>query len=645
MSSTYLHKVKSKISFTEILVPRRSRDNEQAASHFTLVHPKRIPFLGSPLRQTEAEHEIAEHHHGAAKEVDHESLHSGQQQERLSRGEPPLKRSHESSVIQLFYDLFFVANLTTFTGVHEVNDPDTLKSYIGFFALLWFTWFHVAIFDIRFGADSIVERVFKALQFGVMTGFAVVGPSFNVGFESTDQKAINAAVAFQNLAIIMMVSRLVLALQYAIVVIQLRKYKKAMLPLILHVVVLVITAFTFLGTKFAFTPENGSRPLIVWYIIVGVEAGTILLVSGLKRWWFLSFRKTCVVERFGLLTLIILGEGIIGLCSTVQRVGQDGSRGLDVIGMIICSVATIYSMWMLYFDQAETNAVGRLRQQVWILCHFPYHLGILFLVEGCSQLSLFRKVADTWAAPLEDLETVTGSLSLNTTSAVDMLAEYVQTTFEKYYSSFESGQGELKFPANPTILNQTVESIKQLAEQTDFTVPTFNSTSLEFDIDSYIVDAWEEFAVFAANNIGFVAPAKVTADKSATSDDVINELIQDTLTTVLYYFFISAALALAMTAVLMTLGKRHKIFGDWLNIGFRLLVSLGILIFFIVVAAWNMDPNYRGADFGDYVSGPWILPTITITLLVVVAVDHVLRNWTHAVVTRRNKTAVIGVAR
>ncbi|CAF9926688.1 MAG: hypothetical protein GOMPHAMPRED_004214 [Gomphillus americanus] len=643
MSSTYLHKVKSKVPFTKILAPRRSRHNEQAASHFTLVHPKRIPFLGSPLRQTDVEDEIAKYH-GAAKEVDRESPHKGYQQEYLSYGEPPLKRSHESSVIQLFYDLFFVANLTTFTGVHEVNDPDTLKSYIGFFALLWFTWFHVAVFDIRFGADSIVERVFKALQFGVMTGFAIVGPSFNVGFESADQQAINAAIAFQNLAIIMMISRLVLALQYLIIVIQLRHYKKAMLPLFLHVLVLVITGFTFLGTKFAFTPENGSRSLIAWYIIVAFEAGAILLISGLKRWRFLSFQRTCVVERFGLLTLIILGEGVIGLCSTVQKVGQNGPLSLDVIGMIVCSIAIIYSMWMLYFDQAETKAVGRFRQQLWILCHFPYHLGILFLVEGCSQLSLFRKVADTWAAPLQDLEATTVSLSLNTTSVVDMLAEYVQTTFEKYYSSFESGRGELKFPANTTALNQTVESIKQLAEETNFTIPTFNSTSLEFDIDSYIVDAWEEFAVFAANNLGFVAPAKVTADKSATSDDVINELIQDTLTTVLYYFFISAALALAMTAVLMTLGRRHKILGDWLNIGFRFLVSSGILIFFIVMAIWNMDPNYRGVDFGDYISGPWIMPTITIILLVVVAADHILRTWTHAVVTRRNKTMATGAA-
>lgn len=35
--------------------------------------------------------------------------------------EPVLKRAHEASTIQLFFDLFFVANLTTFSTIHEVD--------------------------------------------------------------------------------------------------------------------------------------------------------------------------------------------------------------------------------------------------------------------------------------------------------------------------------------------------------------------------------------------------------------------------------------------------------------------------------------------------------------------------------------------
>lgn len=35
---------------------------------------------------------------------------------------PPFKHRHEASTIELFYDLFFVANLATFTNNHEIVD-------------------------------------------------------------------------------------------------------------------------------------------------------------------------------------------------------------------------------------------------------------------------------------------------------------------------------------------------------------------------------------------------------------------------------------------------------------------------------------------------------------------------------------------
>lgn len=38
---------------------------------------------------------------------------------------------HEASLIELFFDLFFVANLATFTAVHEITNGATARAYIG----------------------------------------------------------------------------------------------------------------------------------------------------------------------------------------------------------------------------------------------------------------------------------------------------------------------------------------------------------------------------------------------------------------------------------------------------------------------------------------------------------------------------------
>jgi hypothetical protein len=81
---------------------------------------------------------------------------------------PAFHRHAEATTSELFYDLFFVANLTTFTSNLEINDRNSLTAYIGFFALLWLTWYQVSLYDVRFSADSVFERIAKGIHFGVM---------------------------------------------------------------------------------------------------------------------------------------------------------------------------------------------------------------------------------------------------------------------------------------------------------------------------------------------------------------------------------------------------------------------------------------------------------------------------------------------
>ena len=103
---------------------------------------------------------------------------------------PAFERHEESTAIELFYDLFFVANLTTFSNIHEINSPKTLTSYVGFFCILWFTWCITSLYDIRFVTDSLLSRVSKGVHLGVMVGLAVLGPKFDTTKVSPQLKVI-----------------------------------------------------------------------------------------------------------------------------------------------------------------------------------------------------------------------------------------------------------------------------------------------------------------------------------------------------------------------------------------------------------------------------------------------------------------------
>jgi hypothetical protein len=153
---------------------------------------------------------------------------------------PEFRRYEDATNIELFYDLFFVANLTTFTDVLDINDSSTLQAYAGFFSILWFLWAQVTLFDVRFVTDSVLERIGKAAQFGVMVGLAVVGPNFDPS--NQEQRT------FRSLSIILMLSRVVLGLQYGGVLYHVWYYKNSKLPVAGVMASNFIAALIYLGT-------------------------------------------------------------------------------------------------------------------------------------------------------------------------------------------------------------------------------------------------------------------------------------------------------------------------------------------------------------------------------------------------------------
>lgn len=196
-----------------------------------------------------------------------------------------------------------------FSQVHEVSNLEKLTSYIGYFCLLWFTWALVGLFDVRFVADSIFERIARAGHLGVMIGLAVVAGDFHP--HSQDRKT------FQTLSFCLMTSRFILAIQYATVIWHVRKYPRTKRPLALMAMIHFVAAVVYLGIAFSFT-EHDSLIYIAWYILAFVEMALNIGLSLVSD--VLSLKGTHLVNRMILLTFIIIGEGVIIVCHTVAKI-------------------------------------------------------------------------------------------------------------------------------------------------------------------------------------------------------------------------------------------------------------------------------------------------------------------------------------
>jgi low temperature requirement protein LtrA len=93
--------------------------------------------------------------------------------------------------------------------------------------------------------------------------------------------------------------------------------------------------------KFSLLHE--STLTIIRYVVVCCEAAVIIAISCVER--VVNFKHTHLVERVGLLTLIIMGEGIIGMTKSVAILLQHSTAvSASDIGVVIAAVLLIVSL-------------------------------------------------------------------------------------------------------------------------------------------------------------------------------------------------------------------------------------------------------------------------------------------------------------
>lgn len=198
------------------------------------------------------------------------------------------------------------------------------------------------MYDVRFYVDSIFTRLCKFVTFGIMVSF--------VGFSSLYFAIQNNTTsrAFQGLALVLFGSRILLVIQYSTVMFFVREFDKTLVPMILTMFVYVLSAIGFLSTWLtdmkvtALMGVTGSKHVRIWYAVIAAETIAIIVIACI--WRILSFKHTHLVERVGLLTLIILGEGIIGIVKSTSYVTQGSNIPLaQETGIVASAVLIIVS--------------------------------------------------------------------------------------------------------------------------------------------------------------------------------------------------------------------------------------------------------------------------------------------------------------
>jgi low temperature requirement protein LtrA len=127
-------------------------------------------------------------------------------------------------------------------------------------------------------------------------------------------------------------------------------------PLLCCIICFFVAAAVFFLMILGFhgDAETSSKSIYaIWWIVMFSEVVTIVTVS--CKWRVLSFKATHLVERMGLLTLIVIGEGAIGVSKTVSEImGKDGP---DLKGsfLICCIILLLVSRFLSSIGISEEN--------------------------------------------------------------------------------------------------------------------------------------------------------------------------------------------------------------------------------------------------------------------------------------------------
>lgn len=261
---------------------------------------------------------------------------------------PDALRYHEredARNIELFFDLFFVAIFSTFTKNHEINSNEALSSYAVYFGVIWASWLNVCLYDVRFGFDSIFERFTKAVQMCMFIGFASSTGCLDMS-PSPDKKKLSLAglSGFESLNVLMIISRALFSLQY-LVAFKLvgSKHKPARIPLLITAGMYLVSSMIYtMLFKFVLLDKQNVQSFYGYYAIILFELTVMSLV--VYRYECVSFKETHLHKRLMVLTLMILGEGIIVCAFSFAKISSKTGWTPNSFGQALCVILSIVSL-------------------------------------------------------------------------------------------------------------------------------------------------------------------------------------------------------------------------------------------------------------------------------------------------------------
>lgn len=186
--------------------------------------------------------------------------------------------------------------------------------------------------------------------------------------------------------------------------------------------------------------------LVLWAATIGLTiVGTVVQVLRNDPTLEAAFRVTkSIAERFGLFTIIVLGEVVVGVADGLAEADRDAPS----IATGIAALTIGFGIWWNYFDfvgrrQPRPNARNR---GIWNSAHLPMWLGIAG--AGAGMVSLIEHATDS-LTPANTAWLLAGCTALMAAANHECLEVVKETQSYQGLDSCQEGSGNPGIAARP----------------------------------------------------------------------------------------------------------------------------------------------------------------------------------------------------
>ena len=265
---------------------------------------------------------------------------------------------------ELFFDLVFVtavAGLSARFGEHY--SLSSAAEFAFLFLVLWWLWLGHTFHATRFDEDRTRQR---------LTGFTQMMAMVLVAYGAGDAFGERATAFSLGIAAF----KALLAASY------LSQSHRAGLGrlIVLYTGIYIVQALAWAASVFV---EPDIR-LLLWIAAFALDVVSPFIVA--KETWRAPPHPEHLPERFGLFTIILLGESVASATHGLDHAGHITGEGLMVTAS---GAALAFLFWTGYFHRAHgsserhvADAASGRKLRLWAYGHIPLYLGIAGMAAG-----------------------------------------------------------------------------------------------------------------------------------------------------------------------------------------------------------------------------------------------------------------------